>query len=205
MDGIIEAEKRCQIIFIASLNFLHSNLEAVQHGAFCSGVVFACVAVLTDLRKDLLDQQELIRHEREIDGKFLRAGIALDVQHGILEGKQIAQHGITLGINAFQQFRFTHVVPNGAVAMLLVDVYFHCIYAGRVPTVRYHTEVEGLAHVERVLAVIFLPSSVFDVGQVGWAPYQYTVENNGCQHLVQTGAGGQRVPVFDGQCLLVDG
>ena len=73
MDGIVEAEQRSQIIFIAGLNLLYSNLEAIQHGTLRAGIVFARIAVLTDLRENLLDQQELVRDKREIDSEFLWA------------------------------------------------------------------------------------------------------------------------------------
>ena len=64
--------------------------------------MLAGVAVLPDLCKNLLHQDELIRHKREVLCKLTCAGISLDVQNRIGEGEQIPQYRVVLGIHLFQ-------------------------------------------------------------------------------------------------------
>ena len=72
MYGIIEAEERHKGILVLLLDFLCRFLEAGQHGTLTTGQVLAGISVLADFSKYLLHNDELIRHEWEVLGKFPR-------------------------------------------------------------------------------------------------------------------------------------
>ena len=88
MYRVIELIERHKGVLILVLNFLRRLLEAGQHGAFAARKVLAGVAVLTDFRKNLLDDNELIWDKWESRAKLCRAGKALDVEDRVIEGKQ---------------------------------------------------------------------------------------------------------------------
>ena len=58
--------------------------------------------MLADLGEDLLHQDELVRHEREVPGKFTGAAVAFDVQDGIGKGEKVPQDGIIICIDLLQ-------------------------------------------------------------------------------------------------------
>ena len=60
------------------------------------------IAVLADLGKYLLHDDELIRYEREVPCKLSRTVVSLDVQNCIREAEQVSQHRIILVIYLFQ-------------------------------------------------------------------------------------------------------
>ena len=102
MYGIIEAEERNQRVLVLILNLLRGFLEPGQHGALTTGEMLAGIAVLTDLSKDLLHDDELIRDKREIHCELICSGKALDIQNGTREAEEIAKDRIILMIEAFQ-------------------------------------------------------------------------------------------------------
>ena len=104
MYGIIKTEEWNKCVFILLLNFLCSFLETGQHGTFTTGQVLAGISVLADFSKYLLHDDKLIRHEREVLGKFPRAGITFNIQNGTAEAEQVTKNRIILLINTFQIF-----------------------------------------------------------------------------------------------------
>ena len=58
--------------------------------------------MLADFCKNLLHDDELIRHKREIHGKFSGTRITFNIQNGVCETKQITENGVVLLINCFQ-------------------------------------------------------------------------------------------------------
>ena len=102
MYGIVEAEERNQRVFVLILNLLSCFLETGQHGTLTTGKVLAGVAVLTDLSKDLLHDDELIRDKREVYCELVCSGKALDIQNGVREAEEIAKDRIIFMIEAFQ-------------------------------------------------------------------------------------------------------
>ena len=76
---IIEKIKWCQSVLVPVLNLLCSLLESGEHGTLAAGKMLSGIAVLADLRKDLLHKNKLIRNEREILGKLACSGIALNI------------------------------------------------------------------------------------------------------------------------------
>ena len=104
MDRIIEQVKRGQGEFVPVLDSLGGLLETREHGPLAAGEMLAGVAVLADLGKDLLHEDELIRHEGEVFGKLGGAGEALDIQDGIVKAEQITQDRIVVVIDLLQFF-----------------------------------------------------------------------------------------------------
>ena len=102
MYGIIEAEERDQSVLVLVLNLLRRLLETGKHRALTTGKVLAGVTVLTDLRKDLLHDDELIRNKREVYSKLVCTGKALDIQDGVREAEEIAKHRVVFLIETFQ-------------------------------------------------------------------------------------------------------
>ena len=102
MDGVVEAEERHECGFVLLLNPLHRLLKARQHGALAAGQVLARIAVLANLGKHLLHDDELVGHKGEIHGKLGGAGVTLDVQYGIGEAEQVAQLGVPGIVERFQ-------------------------------------------------------------------------------------------------------
>ena len=88
MYRVIELIERHKGVLILVFDFLCRLLEAGQHGAFTARKVLAGVAVLADLRENLLDDDELIRDKGKSRAELCRAGKALDVADRIVEGKQ---------------------------------------------------------------------------------------------------------------------
>ena len=94
MHGIVKAEEGHEGVFVPFLHLLRRLLKAGEHGALAAGEVFAGIAVLADLRKHLLHDDELVGHKGKVHDKFPLPGKALDVEDGVCEGKEVAQHGI---------------------------------------------------------------------------------------------------------------
>ncbi len=88
MYRVVELIERHKGVLVLVFDFLCRLLEAGQHGAFAARKMLAGVAVLTDLRENLLDDDELIRNKGEGRAELCRAGKALDVEDGVIEGKQ---------------------------------------------------------------------------------------------------------------------
>ena len=71
------------------------------------------VTMFTDFSKYFLHDNELVRYEREVSDKILRAGISLNVQHRISKAEQITKNGIILAIYLFQcRFHFRLFLQN---------------------------------------------------------------------------------------------
>ena len=104
MYGIVKTEEWNKCIFILLLNFLCSFLEAGQHGTLTTRQVLTGISMFPDFRKYLLHDDELIRHEREVLGKFPWAGITFNIQNRAAEAEQVTQDRIILLINTFQVF-----------------------------------------------------------------------------------------------------
>jgi hypothetical protein len=64
--------------------------------------VLAGIAVLANLGKDLLHEDELIGYEREVLSELASAGITLNVQNGIGEGEQVPKHRIVGVVDLLQ-------------------------------------------------------------------------------------------------------
>ena len=94
VQRVVEQIERCEGVLVLGLDLLRGLLEAGQHRAFAARKVLARVAVLADLGKDLLHDDELIRHEGEVIRELLRSAVALDVEDGVGEAEQIAQHSV---------------------------------------------------------------------------------------------------------------
>ena len=88
MYRVIELIERHKGVLVLVLYLLRRLLEAGQHGAFTARKVLAGVAVLADFRENLLDDDELIRNKGESRAELRCAGKALDVEDGVIEGKQ---------------------------------------------------------------------------------------------------------------------
>ena len=88
MYRVIELIERHKGVLVLVLYLLRRLLEAGQHGAFAARKVLAGVAVLADFRENLLDDDELIRNKGESRAELRCAGKALDVEDGVVEGKQ---------------------------------------------------------------------------------------------------------------------
>ena len=80
VNRIIEEIERCQCILVLILDLLCCLLEAGQHGTLTAGQMLSGIAVLADLRKHLLHDDELVRHKREVLCKLARAVVALNIQ-----------------------------------------------------------------------------------------------------------------------------
>ena len=104
MYGIIKTEERNKCIFILLLNFLCSFLETGQHGTLTTRQVLTGISMFPDFSKYLLHDDKLIRHEREVLGKFPWAGITFNIQNGTAKAEQVTKNRIILLINIFQIF-----------------------------------------------------------------------------------------------------
>ena len=62
---VIELIERHKGVLVLVLYLLRRLLEAGQHGAFAARKVLAGIAVFTDFRENLLDDDELIRNKGE--------------------------------------------------------------------------------------------------------------------------------------------
>ena len=102
MYGIIKTEERNEGILVLVLNFLGCFLEAGKHGTFTAGQMLAGITMLADFCKNLLHDDELIRHKWEIHGKFSGTRITFNIQNGVCETEQITENGVVLLINCFQ-------------------------------------------------------------------------------------------------------
>ena len=104
MYGIIKTEERNKCVFILLLNFLCSFLETGEHRTLTSRQVLAGISMFPDFSKYLLHDDELIRHERKVLGKFSRTGVSFNVQNRAAEAEQVTKDRIVLLINTFQVF-----------------------------------------------------------------------------------------------------
>src|SRR5699024_9404663 len=102
MYGIIKTEERNESILVFVLNFLCCFLEAGKHGTFTAGQMLAGITMLADFCKNLLHDDELIRHKWEIHGKLSGTRITFNIQNGVCETEQITENGVVLLINCFQ-------------------------------------------------------------------------------------------------------
>ena len=102
VDGIIEEIERSQCVFVFILDLLGCLLETGEHGTLAAREVFAGITVLPDLCKDLLHQDELIRHKRKVLSKLASASVSLNVQNGIGEGEQVPKHRIVGVVDLLQ-------------------------------------------------------------------------------------------------------
>ena len=104
MYGIIKTEEWNKCVFILLLNFLCSFLETGQHGTLTTRQVLTGISMFPDFSKYLLHDDKLIRHEREVLGKFPWAGITFNIQNGTAKAEQVTKNRIILLINIFQIF-----------------------------------------------------------------------------------------------------
>ena len=88
MYRVIELIERHKGVLVLVLYLLRRLLETGQHGAFAARKVLAGVAVFTDFRENLLDDDELIRNKGKSRAELRCAGKALDVEDRIIKGKQ---------------------------------------------------------------------------------------------------------------------
>ena len=88
MYRVIELIERHKGVFILVFDLLRRLLEAGQHGAFAARKVLAGVTVLADFRENLLDDDELIRDKWKSCAELRCAGKSLDVEDGVVKGKQ---------------------------------------------------------------------------------------------------------------------
>ena len=102
MHCVIEEMERRKGILVLVFDFLRRLLKAREHGAFAAREMFAGIAVLADFGTDLLHEDELIGHEREIPGKFGGAVVAANIFHRLREAEEVFQHGVVLRIERFQ-------------------------------------------------------------------------------------------------------
>ena len=69
--------------------------------------------MLSDFRKNLLHDDELIGHKRKVCGEIKGRQVPLDIQLRAVEGEQVAQNGVILLINRGQDlFRFIRFLQN---------------------------------------------------------------------------------------------
>ena len=85
--------------------------------------MFAGVSVLTDLRQDVLHQTELIRHKGIGFNEIIFTSIALQIQHGIIEGKQVFENSAVLAVTERQHIR-------GVVGLRQNTLFDDLIYGG---------------------------------------------------------------------------
>ena len=77
VKGIIKQIERNKCIFIFVLDCLSCFLKAGKHGAFAAGEMLSRVSMLSDFRKNILHQAELIGNKRISFYKFALASVAL--------------------------------------------------------------------------------------------------------------------------------
>ena len=104
VDRVIKPEERHQGILVPVLDFLGCLLESRQHRPLAAGQMLAGVAMLADLSKHFLHNDELIGHKGKIRGKFLCSFKALDVQNRAGKTEQIPEHRIILLVQGLQLF-----------------------------------------------------------------------------------------------------
>ena len=106
MNRIVEEIERSQRELILILNLLRRFLESGQHGTLPTGQMLSGIAMLADLGKYFLHDDELIRYERKISRKLSWTIKAFNIQNRItgriIKTEQISQHGIILIIYLFQ-------------------------------------------------------------------------------------------------------
>ena len=83
--------------------------------------MFAGVAVLAYLGEDFLNDDELVRHKREVDRKFVGSGVALDIQLCAIEGEQVPQYRVILVVHFDQLFGWFEAGGDAAVARWLTE------------------------------------------------------------------------------------
>ena len=103
MYGVIEQVERHKCIFVLVLYALGGFLRCGKHRSFCTGEVLTGVAVFADLRHDFLQNDELIRNQRECRYKLVASGEALNIQHWIIKGKQVLQYGVFFLVDRTQK------------------------------------------------------------------------------------------------------
>ena len=97
MNRVIKQIERNKSVFILILHiFCAASWKPESMERSPPRKVFAGVSVLADLRENLLDDDELIRHKGESCGKLRSIGKALDVKNGIVEGIEVFEYGVFL-------------------------------------------------------------------------------------------------------------
>ena len=100
--GVVEEVEGREGVLAPVLDALRCLLEAGEHGALSAGEVFAGVAVLADLGKDFLHEDELVGDEGEGPRKFGGVSITADVLYRLGEAEDVFQDGVVLPIEGLQ-------------------------------------------------------------------------------------------------------
>ena len=98
MNGVIEQAERNKCILVFVFNSLCGLLKAGKHRTFAAGKMLSGITVFTNLGENILHQSELIRNKRICLNKVIFTGIPLEIQHSVIESKEVLQYGTVFAI-----------------------------------------------------------------------------------------------------------
>src|SRR5699024_457612 len=92
-----QAERnKCILVFV--FNSLCGLLKAGKHRTFAAGKMLSGITVFTDLGENILHQPELVRNKRISLNKVVFTGVPLEIQHSVIESKEILQYGTVFAV-----------------------------------------------------------------------------------------------------------